>query len=164
MDLSMNLSGVTENYGTSDPLPPGDYEVRIAGAEYRESTKGNGGYLRMQYKVVDGMHTGRSVFDNLNLWHTKDQTRLIAQSRLKAIAKVAHHPNPNFVRNTEELIGGSLKVHVNVKDGYNNVTTYKESELQPTAPSAAPQPQYQAPQTPPPPPPAAGGAGDTPWG
>jgi len=168
MDLSMDLSQVEAMTGNSGPVPPGEYEVRIAGTEYKESRSGNGGYLRMQYKIVDGPMSGRSVFDNLNLWHNNDKTRLIAQSRLKAIAKAAHHPNPNFVRTTEELIGSNLKVRVTVDGDFNNVKSYKESELQPSAP-AAPQPQYQAapqapqaPQTPPPPPPA--GAGATPWG
>lgn len=170
MDLSMDLSRVEAKKGSSGPVPPGEYEVRIAGTEYKEAKSGNGGYLRIQYKVVDGIHTGRSIFENLNLWHNSDQTRMIAQSQLKGLAQAIHHPNPNFIRSTEELIGGSLKVRVVVDGDFNNVKCYMESGLQQSAP-AAPQNQYQAapqvPQTsqntPPPPPPSAPTAAESPW-
>ena len=166
MDLSLDLSRVEASKSSSDLVPPGEYEVRIAGTEYKETSKGNGSYLRIRYKIIDGPMAGRSIFDNLNLWHKTDQTRLIAQSQLKAIAKAINHPNPNFIRNTEELIGGALKIRVIVNGDYNDVKSYKGSELQPVAPQA-PQPAAPvAPQTPPPPPtavPAATGAA-TPWG
>lgn len=167
MDLSMDLSNVQEMQGNS-PIPPGEYNIKIINSEYKESRSGNGGYLRMQYKVVDGPMIGRSVFDNLNLWHSDQKTREISQSRLKAIAKAIRHPNPSFIRNTDELIGHQMNIRVSIKDDFNNVKAYKESMAQPSIP----QPQTQTPpsgmpqQTPPPPPqvaPAANGAA-TPWG
>lgn len=167
MDLSMDLSNVQEMQGNS-PIPPGEYNIKIINSEYKESRSGNGGYLRMQYKVVDGPMIGRSVFDNLNLWHSDQKTREISQSRLKAIAKAIRHPNPSFIRNTDELIGHQMNIRVSIKDDFNNVKAYKESMVQPSIP----QPQTQTPpsgmpqQTPPPPPqvaPAANGAA-TPWG
>ena len=170
MDLNMNLSGVEASTGAFEPIPPGEYEVKISGTEYKESRSGNGGYLRLQYKVVDGPMSGRSVFENLNLWHRGDQVRMIAQSQLKAIAKAIHHANPNYIRNTDELIGGNMRIKVVVKDDYNNIKAYKESQLvqsTPAAPETPTTPQtLQNAQTPPPPPqvsPAPNGAA-TPWG
>lgn len=168
MDLSMDLSNVQEMQGNS-PIPPGEYNIKIIGSEYKESRSGNGGYLRMQYKVMDGTFAGRSVFDNLNLWHSDQKIREISQSRLKAIAKAIRHPNPSFIRNTEELIGHQMSIRVSVKDDFNNVKSYKESLAQPVIPQ--PQTQTMSPtgtpqQTPPPPPqvaPAPNGAA-TPWG
>lgn len=167
MDLSMDLSNVQEMQGNS-PVPPGEYEVKIINSEYKESRSGNGGYLRMQYKIVNGAFVGRSVFDNLNLWHVDQKIREISQSRLKAIAKAIRHPNPAFIRNTDELIGHQMSIRVSVKDDFNNVKAYKESMAQPSVPQQQPQmpPNAMAQQTPPPPPqvaPAPNGAA-TPWG
>lgn len=167
MDLSMDLSNVQEMQENS-PIPPGEYNIKIIGSEYKESRSGNGGYLRMQYKVMDGAFAGRSVFDNLNLWHSEQKTREISQSRLKAIAKAIRHPNPSFIRNTDEFIGHQMSIRVSVKDDFNNVKAYKESTIQPSVPQSQPQmpPTGMSPQTPPPPPqvtPAPNGAA-TPWG
>ena len=165
MDLSMDLSNVQEMQGNS-PVPPGEYEVKIINSEYKESRSGNGGYLRMQYKIVDGPMIGRSVFDNLNLWHVDQKTREISQSRLKAIAKAIRHPNPSFIRNTDELIGHQMSIRVSVKDDFNNVKAYKESLAQPSVPQPQMPSNGMPQQTPPPPPqvaPAPNGAA-TPWG
>lgn len=159
MDLSLDLTGVSEMQGNS-PVPPGEYNVVIAATEYKESKRGTGGYLRMQYKISDGPHNGRSVFDNLNLWHEQQNTRYIAQSRLKAIAKAVGHPNPNFIRNTDELLGGRMLVRVSVSDEYNNVKSYSPPKLQQQPVTQQSTYQTQA-QTPPPPQTPANAA--TPW-
>ncbi|MBR4741318.1 MAG: hypothetical protein IK079_00250, partial [Desulfovibrio sp.] len=45
----------------------------------------------------------------------------MARSKLKAIAIATHHPNPNRVAATEELIGREMMVKVVVKNDANKV-------------------------------------------
>jgi hypothetical protein len=111
---------------------------------------------------MDGPKKKACIFEKLYFWPpASDKARNAAQSKLKSIAKAIRHPNPNYIGNTSELIGGELVIKVKVKtseqyDDQNEVTSYspvkgvttpapQAAPTAPAAPAAPTQPQ-SAPQ------------------
>ncbi len=50
-----------------EPIPAGWYNMMIVESEMKPTSNGQGAYLQLSLKVVDGQYAGRPVFDRLNL-------------------------------------------------------------------------------------------------
>jgi hypothetical protein len=77
------------------------------------------------FNVLGPTHANRKLFDRFVISND------VAMSRLKTLATVVGHKNPNFIRDTEELHGGKCSVRVKIddaKDGYepkNAIVSFK---------------------------------------
>lgn len=68
-----------------EPLPIGVYTVAIIKSEMNDTKAGDGKYLSLQFKVLEGEHAKRYVFTNLNLINPSQEAVEIAQRELKSI-------------------------------------------------------------------------------
>jgi hypothetical protein len=139
------------------PLPPNDYIVQIVRSEWKQNSKQNGHYVELEMDVLDGEHTGKKVFDRLNLDNPNAQAVEIAQRTLSAIC---HATGVMQVADTEQLHFKPLVAKVKVterkdKPGHysNEIGAYKSVSQQGSAPApqapAAPPAQQQGYQQPP---------------
>jgi len=108
-------------------LPDGVYNVKIIKDELKEY---NGQKcLTLTYKVIDGPYKNTYKFEDLKLWHENPEFKRIDRGKLKGIALAIKHPNPNYISNSSELIGGEmtikLKTTISKTNGksYQNVTS-----------------------------------------
>lgn len=110
----LDLSGVTEQ-GT--PIPDGTYSVIVEKAEV-SPTKTGGEMIKVQYKIKEGPHSGRNIFDQFNIKNQNPQAVQIGLGQLKGMMKSFGHANVNKLESTKELIGLKGLVTVkNVDDG-----------------------------------------------
>ncbi len=68
------------------PLPAGEYRVKVANVEKKTSQSGND-YVSMVMEVIDGEYTGRNIYNNLHL------TVKTAENSIKRIYKMAELVN-----------------------------------------------------------------------
>lgn len=66
-------------------LPAGSYSAMIVASEMTPTKDGNGEYLKLTLEIIEGVHTGRKLFDRLNLKNANQQAVDIARATLSAI-------------------------------------------------------------------------------
>lgn len=96
---------------TFEPIPTGWYNVIIDSAEVKETKKQNGYYLSIEFKIIDGQHTGRKVFANLNIQNPNQTAQEIALRNLSAIARST---GVGKVNDSSELLDQTLQIRITV--------------------------------------------------
>jgi hypothetical protein len=71
--------------GSFELIPPGDYTAQIVEAEIRQPQSGDGNMLKLTWRISQGEHEGRQVWETLCFQHSNPQTETIARRRLKDI-------------------------------------------------------------------------------
>ena len=86
-DLGMNFDAtqIQPQTGKPDPLPTDWYNVIMTDSEMKPTKDGNGGFLEVVLKVMDGPYAGRQMYDRLNLYNQNEVAVKIAQETLSAI-------------------------------------------------------------------------------
>lgn len=112
MQMNLDLSGVSELSGKS-VVPTGIYNVSISGAEIKEV--GNGDMLKIKFSVLDGEEKGATPSEDMWVVHTNDKAANFGKSKLKTILVAAGHSNPEFLKDTNEMLG--LKLKISVEEG-----------------------------------------------
>lgn len=87
-----------------DPIPSGWYEAEMTKSELKTTKAKDGKYLSLTFKVLDGEHTGRLVFANLNIVNKNELAVKIANGDLKAICKAVG-------RDEDEELEDSVDLH-----------------------------------------------------
>ena len=67
------------------PLPPGDYNAMIIDSQMRITKAGTGEYLELTIQIIDGAHSGRSIWERLNVVNANKVAEEIARSQLSGI-------------------------------------------------------------------------------
>lgn len=155
-DLSQYTNGFNANEVETqsfEPVPPGKYLAQIEDAELK-NTKSGGAGLNLKFKVATGQHSGRILFDWINLAHpTSTKCVEIGQQQLAGLCKAL---SVVTVTNTNELLGKQIGLQVAI-DKDDSTRNEVKGYINPneSAPVAA------APVAQPAPAPASGGA--MPW-
>lgn len=149
------------------PLPVGYYTAIIVDSEIKDTKSGTGQYLALTFEVVEGEHTSRKVFHNINIVNANSEAERIGRQELATLTQKLGVGN---VQDTTDLHNKPVKIYLTIEEyngkHSNRVTgsKYKSaSEQAAPASQAAPAPQpATAPQaTTPPPAPSANGP--APW-
>ena len=144
------------------PLPDGAYNVEIVSCEQKKWDDG-GVQLGVTYKVTDGEHEGKTIFDNLQLVHKSPNVQGIARSALHKICENVEAPWP--LNDDEQLVGGiqTIVLKSKPKDGktYQNVVSREPLLVRAPQKRSAPRQQADAPA--PAPNKAAASNSDVPW-
>ena len=82
--LQFNAATV-EPSAPMEAIPAGTYPVMIVNSEMKPTKDGQGQYLELHLKIVDGPYINRMVFDRLNLVNRNATAVEIAQRTLSAI-------------------------------------------------------------------------------
>lgn len=146
--------------GQLDPVPVGEYNVKIIESEMKPTSDGKGQYLALTLEIMDGEFAGRRLVDNLNLVNENAVAVQIAYGSLSAIC---HATNVIKITDTSELHNKPMLAKVKIENGrvgadgksydaQNRIKRYEKIEGA-NAPSAAgayvpptnvPPPQQQA--------------------
>lgn len=116
-------------------LPKGWYRCMVVGTDMKPTKKGNGSYIEITWKVLDGTFENRQVWTRLNVKNENAQAVEIAEKDLSAIC---HATGVLEFRRHEELRNHTALVYVTVKDDKNETAGYKAAAGSTTAPSYAP--------------------------
>ncbi|MBF0395746.1 MAG: DUF669 domain-containing protein [Desulfobacterales bacterium] len=153
--LNMKLDNV-ETQKAFDPIPAGDYLAHIIESGIKSADSGVS-YIKLKWQIIEtSTHKGRTIWENITITNPKGRTYEVGKSpaeigarKIKTIAVCGNHPNPNFIRDTQELHGLPVIIKVTIKqsEGYspqNDIKGYKQPEQ--SIPSVQPIPVSQIPQ------------------
>jgi len=86
-DSSTVVSNAPQSDADFDVLPSGDYSVVVEDSEFKTTNRGDGKYLKLQLRVVEGNGRNRVVWHNLNLENQNMQAVEIAQQHLAELCR-----------------------------------------------------------------------------
>jgi hypothetical protein len=106
-----------------EPLPSGWYSASITQAELRATKDGNGQYIRLRYDITGPSHQGRVVFGNLNVKNSSVKAEEIGRQQLGDLMRAIGLAK---VADTDELIGGTLSIKLDVRPAENGYAAQNE--------------------------------------
>lgn len=99
---------ITGNFvGKREPLPAGAYRMIVAASEIKTTQAGTGQFLELELQVIDGEHSGRRLWDRLNISNPNPKAEQIAKanlSRLCAAVGVKHLTDTAQLHNKPVLV------------------------------------------------------------
>lgn len=136
-----------EPLNMNDPIPAGTYLCIAQSSEMKANNAGTGEYLQFEFRVVEGPHKNRRVWDRLNLRHPNPTAVEIARRTLSSICRAA---GKTQISDSAELHDIPINVRVIVKDDQKNgpkneVRGYSKPGTQPQAAQTATAPAAEAP-------------------
>ena len=97
-----------------DPLPAGTYVVRILESSVAPLKSGNGHGLNITYEVIEGQHSKRRVWTNINVVHNNAEVQRIAQSELKKLCDACGGITLTETT-THTLVGKVLRIKLKIR-------------------------------------------------
>jgi len=136
--LNINLEQ-TQTQDTFKPIPPGWYNSSIIDSEIKEGAKG--AYIRWTFEV-DGFPN--KIWEIMSL---NPDGEAVGLKKLKTLAVVSGHPDPNFIRDTEEFHGRRCQIRLKIEEDPTGAYEPKNkiSAFKPANGGAVPQPQNPQP-------------------
>ena len=113
LSQSFDVSDLPQASKEYSPLPAGWYSATISGAEVKETKAGTGEYIAVKYSITGPTHQGRVIFGNLNIKNPSPKAEEIGRQQLGDIMRAIGLAR---VTDTDQLIGGSLVIKLDVKD------------------------------------------------
>lgn len=99
-----------------DPIPAGWYEAEIQKSELKVTNDGNGKYIALTFKVLEGDHATRLMFANLNIVNKSEMAVKIANSDLKAICLACGRDEEEELEDTLDLHNIPIAIKLSVKE------------------------------------------------
>lgn len=98
---------------TFDPVPEGEYNLRVDDVDVKENNDGNGHYLRVETEVLGPEYDGRKVFENITIDHDNaPDAEEIGRRQLRNLAEATN--TDDVLTNVESLIGGQFTARVTI--------------------------------------------------
>jgi hypothetical protein len=82
--LSFNTEKVDDRNAFT-PVPAGRYLVEVISSEIKKTKNGNGEFIFLILRIVDGPHEGQKIFDRINFINQNKDAENIAQRALKKL-------------------------------------------------------------------------------
>lgn len=122
LDQTFNANEVPEREEFT-PIPPGTYTAMVVASELKDTAKG-GQMIVLELDIQEGEHSGRKLFERLNIKNDNPKAVDIAFRTLGEIVKAV---GKTTIKDTEELHNKRMHVEVRVeppkpyvdKDGNN---------------------------------------------
>jgi len=108
---NFNLNEMPKSEGF-DPVPAGEYQVRIKACDVKATKDETGQYIKMTLEILGPSHAGRVIFSNLNIRNKSSEAERIG---LQQLGEVMTAIGVQSVQDTDQLIGGVMMVKVVVK-------------------------------------------------
>jgi hypothetical protein len=127
LEHAISLDDLPESTGDVDfkPLPAGWYQVTINKAELRNTKDETGQYIAVRYDVTGPTHQGRVVFGNLNIKNKSEKAESIGRAQLGELMRAL---GLSKVSDTDQLVGGSLSIKLDVREARTDSATGKTYE------------------------------------
>lgn len=94
-----------------EPVPPGQYSTMIVASEIKQTKKG-GEMIVLELEIQDGEHSGRKLFERLNI---KNDNQKAVDMAFRTLAEIVKAVGKTTIKDTEELHGKKLFVDVRVE-------------------------------------------------
>lgn len=106
------------------PIPDGVYNAEIKSAEMKDTKDGTGQYINLALTVLGPTHANRIVFSMINIVNKNPAAEEIGLRQLKELRIACGIAS---LRDTDELIGKTLKIKVGIKkdENYGDKNTVK---------------------------------------
>lgn len=139
--LQFNAQAVSPESEFS-PIPAGVYTAQVMESDIKATKSGSGHYLQLTWKVLDGAHAGRLVFDRLNIANQNETAQKIGQQQLSSLC---HAVGVLQLQDSQQLHARPCRIKVVVKkdDQYGDGNEVKGYEA--AAGAASPAPAFMAP-------------------
>lgn len=82
---------ITPYTGSNGKLPVGLHRVMIVNSEVTQTKSGNGGFLALTMRVIDGECAGQEGIERVNLWNSNETAVDIAKRTLSTICHVTNN-------------------------------------------------------------------------
>jgi len=99
--LSFNAKAV-EPQAPIEVLPAGNYIAAVQESDIAHTKSGTGQMLKLVWKVLEGQHAGRLIFDRINISNQNPKAEEIGQRQLSALC---HAVNVLNLSDTTQLHG-----------------------------------------------------------
>ena len=116
---------------TFEVIPEGWYKAQLDKSDLLKTKAGDGSYLALRFKILDGEHKGRMIFTNLNIDNPNPVAVEIAE---RNFSQLCHAVGILVVQDTEELHNIPLEIRVGINppqgqyDAKNDVKGYRPLE------------------------------------
>lgn len=97
-----------------DPIPEGEYTLKAVDAEEKNTSRGDGSYIKVKFEVVKGEHAGRLLWQNFNINNPSEKAQRIGRQQLVAWATACGKPNAD---DTDKLLGKPFNASVSIEPG-----------------------------------------------
>lgn len=104
-----------------DPIPNGEYILTAVDAEEKETSRGDGSYIKVKFEVARGEYSGRLLWQNFNINNPSEKAQRIGRQQLVAWATACGKPDAD---DTDKLIGKTFRAEVSIEKGTGG---YKDS-------------------------------------
>ncbi len=118
-------SDMPQGNNNYEPLPAGWYTANITQAELKTTAAGDGQYIKLRYDITGPSHQGRVVFGNLNIKNASAKAEEIGRQQLGEIMRAIGLAK---VQDTDQLIGASIQVKLDVRPARTDEKTGKTYE------------------------------------
>ena len=150
MKLNFNAAEI-EPSSSFDIIPAGWYTAEISDSEQKDTKSGNGSYLQLTFRIIEGEHINSLVWARLNLDNPNATAVEIAQKDLSAIC---HAVNELNLTDSSQLHNKPMKIQVKVRpasadfDASNEIKAYEPIGSNPVAATGATEQTASAKQRP----------------
>lgn len=112
------LNGIRTAEAGFDPLPEGEYTVKVSKTEIKATKSGNGQYINAELSVLGPKFQGRKIFTRFNIVNPNLQAVQIGHRQLKELMTAAGMTQEQINRfnDTDQLLGLTCNANVEVKD------------------------------------------------
>jgi len=104
-----------------DPIPDGDYILKAVEAEEKDTSKGDGSYIKVKFEVAKGEYAGRLLWQNFNINNPSEKAQRIGRQQLVAWATACGKPDAD---DTDKLLDKPFRAAVSIEKGTGG---YKDS-------------------------------------
>lgn len=97
-----------------DPIPEGEYILKALEAEEKETSKGDGSYIKVKFEVAKGEYAGRLLWQNFNINNPSERAQQIGRQQIVAWATACGKPDAD---DTDKLLEKPFKAVVDIQAG-----------------------------------------------
>jgi hypothetical protein len=97
-----------------DPIPDGEYVLKALDAEEKETSRGDGSYIKAKFEVVKGEYAGRLLWQNFNINNPSEKAQRIGRQQLVAWATACGKPDAD---DTDKLLEKPFRAAVTIEPG-----------------------------------------------
>lgn len=124
---NFNANDMPQDSGGFDPVPAGEYSVKITEADVKTTKAGNGQYINCRLDVIGPSHQGRVIWAKLNIRNPNPKAEEIGRQQLGSIMRAL---GIGSLQDTDQLVGGEMLVKVSIREdekwgAQNDVKSFK---------------------------------------
>lgn len=112
--LNFNAQTVAPSTGQLDAMPKGWYIALIESSETKPTSKGDGSYLELKFKIVQGRYQNRVVFARLNL---NNPNPIASEIAYKDLSAICHATGILSVQDSSQLHNIPMKIRLKIRKG-----------------------------------------------